>query len=102
MSCVANTGRARESAALARSEIARAEALLRDVARELLRRPMEGPARDLHLRALRYKRTMANWTDDVPDAVVRQTIDELLALHQHACEMSPANDLPDGSVSAAE
>jgi hypothetical protein len=94
MSCVAEAEDARESGTfkLERSEIARAEALLRDIARELLRRPMEGPARELHLRALRFKRTMAHWTDDVPDAAIRQTIDELLTLHRQACEMSPAND----------
>jgi hypothetical protein len=66
------------------SEIERAEALLHDIAIELLRVPMHGAARELHVRALRLKRQVATWTPQVADTTVQATLDQLLALHRQA------------------
>jgi hypothetical protein len=66
-------------------ELRRAETVLHDVARQLARVPPRGAARELHLRALGYKRAMATWSREAPErVVVERTIAELLALRQEA------------------
>jgi hypothetical protein len=83
MSLGAKTCSSGEPGIQVRSEIVRAEALLHDVASYLLRRPMTGSS-ELHLRALRLKRQVSSWTEEVPDATVRQVLEQVVALHRQA------------------
>jgi hypothetical protein len=72
-------------------EMRRAETVLHEVARQLARVLPRGAARDLHLRALGYKRAMATWSREAPEkAVVERTIGELLALRQEAQRLEVA------------
>jgi hypothetical protein len=67
-------------------EVERAEALLHDIATMLLRLPMHGHVRDLHVRALRLKRRVSGWTAQVPDRTAHDTMTELVELHRQARE----------------
>jgi hypothetical protein len=67
-------------------EIDRAEALLHDIATILLRLPMHGHVRDLHVRALRLKQRVSSWTAQVPDRATHDTMKELVELHREARE----------------
>jgi hypothetical protein len=59
------------------------EALLFEVARDLLRLPFEGRTRNLHLRALKLKRLVSRWTQAAPSARERETMQErVLELHR--------------------
>ncbi len=51
-------------------EIRRAETVLHDVARQLARVPPRGLARELHLRALGYKRAISTWAHETPERAV--------------------------------
>jgi hypothetical protein len=64
----------------------RAEALLHDIAIELLRVPARGDARELHVRALRLKRQVDAWTPHISEATVQTTMEQLLVLHREACD----------------
>jgi hypothetical protein len=68
-----------------RSEIRRAEALLHDIAVELLRVPMQGCLGELHVRALRLKRQIATWTATDSDETVQTILEQTVALHREAC-----------------
>ncbi len=68
----------------ARTDIGHAEALLHDIASELLRLPVHGAARDLHLRALRLKGRLSAWTPQTPEAAVQDMIQDLTALYREA------------------
>jgi hypothetical protein len=64
-------------------EHGQAEALLSDVAAELVRLPFEGRTRSLHLRALELKRQLGQWaTAPIDDA--RRTVKGILALRDEA------------------
>jgi hypothetical protein len=67
-------------------EIERAEALLHDIATTLLRLPMHGHVRDLHVRALRLKHRVSSWTAQVPDRAAHDTMRELVELHREALD----------------
>jgi hypothetical protein len=82
---IVKLGLAGESSSAA--EIQHAEALLHDIALELMRVSTRGSARELHVRALRLKHQVATWTTHVPGAIVEATINELLALHREAREL---------------
>jgi hypothetical protein len=80
------------------SEVQRAEALLHDIAIELLRVPTQGSARELHVRALRLKRQVDTWTEHVPDATVDATIEQLLTLHREARELRADPSVAFGAI----
>jgi hypothetical protein len=65
-------------------EVERAESLLHDIAGMLLRLPMHGDVPELHVRALRLKRRVSNWTGQVPEPTVQGTMRELVDLHREA------------------
>jgi hypothetical protein len=69
-----------------RPDILRAESLLHEIALALLRVPLRGPTRDMHLRALRLKKRVSAWPPDVAESTVQATIQELVALHRCAFE----------------
>jgi hypothetical protein len=73
-----------------RTEIVRAEALLRDIAASLRKRPMKGGTSELHVRALQLKRQVSSWTGEVPDATVRQVVEQVVALHRQAQDALPS------------
>lgn len=79
----------------ARTEIEHAEALLHDIASELLRLPMYAATRELHLRALRLKGRVSAWTPQVPDAAIQETIAQLTALYREAHDSRMALRLRD-------
>jgi hypothetical protein len=79
-------------------EVARAEALLHDIATMLLRLPMHGHIRELHVRALRLKQRVSGWTAQVPEPAVHDTVRELVELHREARDARPLRSAPPSLV----
>jgi hypothetical protein len=75
-------------------DIANAEALLREIAHELVTLPLDEHARHLHLRVLSYKRLVTTWGSEPPDlAVLETTLTALRALHEEVSAVRSTSEV---------
>jgi hypothetical protein len=75
-------------------DVATAEELLREIATDLIRMPVDERARHMHLKALALKRVVMGWTrQSPPDENVRAMIDTLHALRIEVLDLRSTSEV---------
>ncbi|MGO8997642.1 MAG: hypothetical protein ACLQVI_30360 [Polyangiaceae bacterium] len=79
--------------------IERAESLLREIATELVRLPLDDRARPLHLRVLSLKGEVSSWSrTPPPPSNVEAVLDTLRLLRAHVLEVRATSEVRIGAA----